>query len=322
MHKFPAKGQGKGQGPRPIQHEKYRTVLDELLPLLARKIDKMGGVMRIADLALHREVKLLLAQVPPRCPKTLPLIFVQWSNFFVNMADGLIGTALGYETGMINADGTLNQLYHSNFSMLNEVVDEQEIIEVREAKPMDLMDAADQLWQCALNLDNDAEFKAAYKVLEAARKNVRAAEGMATPSKSLQQNPNVQNPPRSGRHPRDGGPVIGEDERQTKKMQILHRIVELLERSPGQNKNMCLILMDPTIRELKRGVVSRFLQFLQEFPKLFRIVQVEGIPQYDITLLDNTVPDLRKPHSAAPGKAAPIEIPSNLESLARKPHWR
>jgi len=236
MHKFPMKGQGKGQGPRPIEHEKYRTILDQLLPLLAAKIDKAGGVMRVADLAVHRDVKLLLSKVPPRCPKTLPLIFVQWSNFFVNMPDGLVGTSMGYDTGMIQSDGKLNPLYHSNFSLLTDPLDEQEVIEVQEAKPLDLMDAADQLWQCALNLDNDAEFKAAYKVLEAARKNVRAAEGMATPSKLLQKNPNVQNPPRSGRHPRDGGVVIGEAERQTKKMQILHRIIELLERSPGQTR--------------------------------------------------------------------------------------
>jgi len=83
---------------------------------------------------------------------------------------------------------------------------------------------------------------------------------------------------------------------------------------------MCLILSDPTIRELKRGVVSRFLAFLQEFPKLFRIVQVEGIPQYDITMIDTNVPDLRSPMMNN-AKCAPVEIPSVLEHMVKRPHW-
>ena len=45
--------------------------------------------MRVADLAGHKDVKTYLSQVPPRCPKTLPLILSQWTDFFVNMADGL-----------------------------------------------------------------------------------------------------------------------------------------------------------------------------------------------------------------------------------------
>jgi len=288
MHKFPVKGKKgilKGGGPKPIEHEKYRAVLDQLLPLLARRIDASGGVMRVADLAGHKDVKTYLSQVPPRCPKTLPLILSQWTDFFVNMSDGLVGTALGYDTGMIKEDGTLNPLYESNFAPEGDLIDveEPEVVQLSEAKPMDLTEAADIVWQASLNLVNDAELKAAFKLLENARKALKEAPKP------------VQNPPRSGKKPgkKPAALNIGESERAHRKMRILYRIVEILERSPGQTKNMCLILSDPTIRELKKGVVSKFLSFLQEFPKMMKITQVEGIPQYSVTLLDNHVPDLK-----------------------------
>merc|ERR1712112_773363 len=162
-------------------------------------------------------------------------------------------------------------------------VEEPEVVQLSEAKPMDLTEAADIVWQASLNLVNDAELKAAFKLLENARKALKEAPKP------------VQNPPRSGKKPgkKPAALNIGESERAHRKMRILYRIVEILERSPGQTKNMCLILSDPTIRELKKGVVSKFLAFLQEFPKMMKITQVEGIPQYSVTLLDNHVPDLK-----------------------------
>jgi len=73
---------------------------------------------------------------------------------------------------------------------------------------------------------------------------------------------------------------------------------------------MCLLVSDPTIRELKKGAVSKFLSFLQEFPRMLKIVQVEGIPQYNVTLLDSTIPDLRE---AARQACAPAETPAESE---------
>jgi len=302
-------GKLKGGGPKPIEHEKNRAVLDKLLPLLASKIDASGGVMRVSDLAFQRDIKFLLYQIPPRCPKSLPLIFAQWTDFFITMADGLVGTAMGYDTGMIEEDGSLSPLYQSNFTIHADPVEEPIIQIVREAKPMDLTDAADLLWRSTLNLGNDADFKAAFKAIETARKHVRSNEGLLPPSKQVQQNTNTVPAPRKKAN--YAGPLnIGDCERATRRQHILRRIVDILSQSPNQTKNMCLLVSDPTIRELKKGAVSKFLSFLQEFPRMLKIVQVEGIPQYNVTLLDSTIPDLRE---AARQACAPAETPAESE---------
>jgi len=84
-----------------------------------------------------------------------------------------------------------------------------------------------------------------------------------------------------------------EQERVTRKEKILHRIVEILIRCPNHTKNMCLLVSDQTIKELKKGAISKFLPFLQEFPTMFRIINIEGTPQYNVSLLDRHVPILK-----------------------------
>lgn len=312
MHKFPVKGsKGKGKGikgggPKPIDHEKNRSILDQLLPLIAAKIDENGGVMRVSDLANMKDVKELITQVPARCPKALPLILTQWTDFFVNMPDGLVGTAMGYDTGMIREDGSLDPAFASTFAETAMPYEGAPLV-VKEAKPLDLTEAADNLWKCALNLDNDADLKAAYKAIETARKHVRGEDGIAPlhhPNGVPWSGLPPPNPKKAKARAAKGivvpaGPInLSDTERCTRQEKILHRIVEILTKCPNQTKNMCLLVSDPSIRELKRGAVSKFLAFLQEFPKMFRIVNVEGTPQYNITLLDRHVPII-KPHGQA-----------------------
>jgi len=86
---------------------------------------------------------------------------------------------------------------------------------------------------------------------------------------------------------------LTEQERVLRKEKILYRIVEILQRCPNQTKNMCLLVSDPSIKELKKGAISKFLAFLQEFPTMFRIVNVEGTPQYNVTLMDRHVPIIK-----------------------------
>lgn len=312
MHKFPTKGKGKGiksGGPKPIEHEKNRAVLDQLLPLVAGKIDENGGVMRVSDLANMKDIKELISQVPARCPKALPLILTQWTDFFVNMPDGLVGTAMGYDTGMIREDGTLDPAFASTFAETAAPYEGGVTPVIKEAKPLDLTEAADNLWKCALNLEDksEAELKAAYKAIEAARKHVRGEDGIAPlhhPNGVPWSGLPPPNPKKAKARAKGMGIPVGpinltDQERCTRKEKILHRIVEILTRCPNQTKNMCLLVSDPSIRELKRGAVSKFLSFLQEFPKMFRIVNVEGTPQYNITLLDRHVPII-KPHGTVP----------------------
>eukprot|EP00397_Hematodinium_sp_SG-2012_P029787 GEMP01031498.1.p1 GENE.GEMP01031498.1~~GEMP01031498.1.p1 ORF type:complete len:316 (+),score=86.48 GEMP01031498.1:52-999(+) len=298
MHNFPVKGKGKG-GPKPIDHDKNRAVLDQLLPLVASKIDENGGVMRISDIATLQDVKALISQVPARCPKALPLILTQWTDFFVNMPNGLVGTAMGYDTGMIREDGSLDPAFASTFA--ETAAPFEDLSKIKEKKPVDLTTAADDLWRCALNLDNDAELKAAYKAVEQARQHVRGEDGIAPPmhpngapwSGQPQQNSKKGGPANQKKGGSIGGINLSDQERCTRKEKILHRCVEILTRCPNQTKQMCLLVSDPSIRELKKGAISKFLTFLQDFPKMFKIVNVEGTPQYNITLLDRQVPFIK-----------------------------
>lgn len=300
--------------------EKNRKILDELLPLISKKIDDQAGVMRVPDLASDLEVKKLLDQIPGRLPRTLTLLLPQWGDFFVSLSNNLVGTALGYDTGMIREDGTVEPAYLSTFVDSNgDPLDEAVPFNPNKVlKVIDLVADADRLWKCALDLDNDADLKTAFKICDASRRHIRGEDTIAPPEypggvpwsglpppnpKKLKgllkgKGKGAKGLFKAGLLQIPTGPInLSEQERVLRKEKILYRIVEILSRCPNQTKNMCLLVSDPSIKELKKGAISKFLAFLQEFPTMFRIINIEGTPQYNITLMDRHVPII-KPNGA------------------------
>jgi len=294
----------------PHEQEKNKHVMDQLLPLVSRKIDDNGGVARVHDLAEDRQIRVLIQQIPFKLPRSLNLILTQFKEFFVSMPNGLVGTALGFDTGMIKEDGTLEPCYASVFvdNTGNPVGATNPYMSNRVLKVVDLTEKADRLWKCALDLDNDNDLKLAYKGVEEARKHIRGENAVApkqwvdgaVPWSGLP----PPNPKKVKVRKKKKGPKVAvaavpvnlkltEQERVLRKEKILYRIVEILQRCPNQTKNMCLLVSDPSIKELKKGAISKFLAFLQEFPTMFRIVNVEGTPQYNVTLMDRHVPIIK-----------------------------
>jgi len=317
---FPAAGKGQA-GPRknPYQPTRYhasaaeteknRQVMDLLLPLVSHKIDACGGVKRVADLTGDPEVKALLEQIPVRLPRSLSLILTQWGDFFINLPYGLVGNSTAYETGMIRSDGSLEPAYASAF--LDEKGDPRDIANPYNVNKkytiVDLTKDADRLWKCSVNLENDTDLKLAFKLCEETRRHIRGEDGIAPeefPGGIPWSGAAAPNPKKlrmlkaKGKGPGIYMPVsapcnLAEEDRTQRKEKILHRIVEILKRSPNKTKNMCLLASDTTIRELKKGAISKFVAFLQEFPTMFRIINIEGTPQYNVILLDGHVPILK-----------------------------
>lgn len=260
----------------PQETEKNRQVLDVLLPMIAGKIDENGGVHRITDLCEMKEVKEQIAQIPVSFPKALPKILQQWPNFFVTMQNGLIGTSMGYDTGMIRPDGNLDPAYESMFKAkvgqppktLETFLKEEAINNPKIEERLDLNEAADELWRACLNLEDDAGLYGAYQKMTTARSQAKRELGMEG---------------------NQGGKVIEKDQRRRR---VLQRVIEMLVIAPDRSLNLSIIVQDPQVQELKKGAVSRFLAFLKEYAENFEVIAVENGTQYKVTLIN---PSLRSP---------------------------
>lgn len=95
----------------------YEGVTHKLLPMVSSKIDANGGVMAVWQLEQDTEIEGLVEQLPIQGPhpKELDTVLAQWTDFFVALPNKLVGTTMGYETGMIRADHTLEPSYASLF---------------------------------------------------------------------------------------------------------------------------------------------------------------------------------------------------------------
>jgi len=303
---FGGKGLASGSGlpyhkdkpANPVDAEKNRQILDALLPCVSAKIDENGGVMRVADLCDLKEVKDHIAKIPNNFPKTLPKILSLWSDFFVNMSDGLVGTSMGYDTGMIRQDGTLDPSFESLFATAHGKTVHEEHSNVVDSVPkphkkVDLAEAADQLWRAALNLENDTDLYKSFEKVQIAQAQERGETPLIQPQ--LEQ----KKPKKEVKMEIDDGTAddtsnmnLQDAERINRRKQILHRIFEKLRVAPGKQLFLCAIVQDPLIRDLKKGAVSKFLHWLQEFPNNFDVMQIDGGSQYRITLLSEQMPRL------------------------------
>lgn len=83
-----------------------------------------------------------------------------------------------------------------------------------------------------------------------------------------------------------------DSDRLQRRKQILQRCFEKLKVAPDKSLFLCMLVQDSTIRELKKGAVSKFLHWISEFPNNFSVVPVDGGSQYKVTLLSEVMPRL------------------------------
>jgi len=284
----------------PQETEKNKQILDTLLPCVAGAIDECGGVMKISDICELKEVKEQIAQIPNGFPKALPKILSQWADFFVSMPNGLVGTAMGYDTGMIREDGTLDPAFESTFTASAKPVPEQKTTTdvLKPGKKIDLSEAADELWRACINLEDDAGLYGAFQKVQASRAQIRGDSGLnisLDPSKIAQSLVGT-----AVDADFDKTVKLSESDILHRRQQILARCFEILKMAPGKSLMLSVLVGDTAIRELKKGAVSKFLHWMQEFPANFAVTPEADGSQYKVTLISDVMPPLTKPTSKKP----------------------
>lgn len=320
MYKGAPKGNG-GKGmvaaapqrtPTPEEIEKNQIILDALLPSVAAKIDGNGGVLSVKDLCEMQDIKDQIAQIPHCFPRSLPTILSQWTDFFVMMSYGLVGTAIGYDTGLIQADGTLDPAFESTFLPLGKHNYKNTFVEPTMgqqapkrarvesfSQPIDLAEAAAELMRLCYILEDDASCEAAFQRVQIARKQKRGES--ITPGKKKSKSANSNAPIFNPDVP---GEVLDFNHltREQKCIEILNRVFEKLKNSPNQTLMLNMVTQDDAIRELKKSAVMSFVNWFKTFPENFLIENVDGTTEFQITLLSDVMPARPAPQSTGKGK--------------------
>lgn len=285
MYKGGKKGGYKNTEKNDNNESKNRELLDKLLPLVSGKIDEHGGVLQIHKIANAPEVKELLEQIPAGYPKNLNKILQSWTDFFVNMPNGLIGTAMGYDTGMIRPDGTLDPAFSSSFKdggsggKGNVAPKKAPVQNPGRQRPNDtnLQSAADNLWRACLDLDDESGFYSAFSQANICRMNLK---GSHFPYSTAPMNQQIQ----QGKKTKE--PInFTVEEREQRRQEILETVIDRL--SNAENNTMALnkLAQDPKIAPMKKGAISKFMAWIQEFPHLFTTAPIPDSPQFSITLI-------------------------------------
>jgi len=315
MYKGASKGYSKGtdmglggkaapsqRTPTPEEIEKNQIILDALLPSVAAKIDGNGGVLSVKDLCEMQDIKDQIAQIPHCFPRSLPTILSQWTDFFVMMSYGLVGTAIGYDTGLIQADGTLDPAFESTFLPLGkrnykEYVEPTMMQAPKRARvesfsqPIDLAEATAELTRLCYILEDDASCETAFQRVQIARKQKRGER--ITPKKKSKSAANNNPIP----NPHVPGEVYNFSHltREQKCIEILNRVFEKLKSSPNNTQMLNAITQDDAIRELKKQAVMSFVNWFKSFPENFLIENVAGTTEFQITLLSDVMPSQPAP---------------------------
>lgn len=340
-------GKGKGKSGRnpalrdPAKIAKNQEVMDLLLPHVAGKVDESNGVMKIADIAAMSDVIEMMKEIPQGFSKQLNAILARYTDFFVNLPNGLVGTAKGYETGLIKKDGTLDPSYAAKMAPSAPVKRTMSTaIGAKVAGPKaplggtakkTLTDAVNQMWTAGMNLDDDTAMYLAFSNLQSVRSELKKNRGQpagavtGAPIGSGTKKPvtvakagavvAAPSVPAVGKGSGKGAPAVNAvrpvistpaatndidgnfnlsaEERQMRKQAIMDRAVQKLQAKSDGTLLLTQIVADEVIKENRKGTISKFLTFFQEFPTVFAIEHVAGTPQHRITLIgtaDTTVP--------------------------------
>lgn len=243
------------------------------------------------------------------------------------MDNGLVGTAMGYDTGMIQNDGTLNPSFAARFNTPRPTQDvkktPQKPIPAIAANPaqktqqaapkisgLSLNDAVSELWTACLNTDDDIPMYQAFAKVQTARLAQRGGLPMTTST-------TISAPPAAGSKrslsavAKEKPPKLTKEEAEPQRQQLFETVVSILKAEPSQSSFLCKLANDNTVKTLKTGAVFQFKKWLDLFPTVFYIAPVqEGSPQYTVNLLDNGV--------AAVGMDATMDAPGKRNEFGKR----
>jgi len=265
-----------------------------------------------------QKVEDVVKRIPLGFPTKLQEILAPWTDFFVPMLNGLVGTAMGYETGMIRENGTLDPAFASTFTTVEEVKKEEGLPAPSSNKPLlektadellaqiepivkpdapivtpgnekvELNAAAHELWQSSLDPDDEntlfkcfrrvQQIRAAIKGEPINPGNVPGITGSGTKLCKLKTEPETTTA--------SCALNLSNNERESRRMEILQRVLDKLRRAPDHTLLLNVIMMDRQIRDLKKGAVSKMLHWLDEFKSTFKCTPIDGTPKFLVRLLD------------------------------------
>jgi len=191
--------------------------------------------------------------------------------------------------------------------IVQQLSEPQELKDLLNYKPIDLSDAADDLWRAALNLEDDNGLYSAFQNVQIARSQVRGETNMLdgisnVNSKKLSK---AEKKKKAGSAPSSQMALVKEEEEEDKVMmsllertarreRILKRCIDKLMGTPQQSLMLSALVQDPVIQELKKGAINKFLAWLKEYPDNFHVTPIDGSTMYRVTLLSAEVPDKHK----------------------------
>jgi len=120
--------------------------------------------------------------------------------------------------------------------------------------------------------------------------------------------PNMKGGKFAGGNGVSGAIHLSDHVRRQRREEILGHVIDILQNSPTMSAQLSNLVSNDRIRDAKKGVISKFKGWLEEYPSLFGIERVGDTPQYNVTLIGD--PD-------APGIKVPIKNPE-----AKKPAKR
>jgi len=103
----PAKKKAKGMTPEQ-REATFKTQAMKVAPTICEAIDKRGGFCSLGDIALEPKVVAALKGMPDGFKKTAKAVIDKFPDFFSFFKGGRVATAKGYEKGLVNPDGTVN----------------------------------------------------------------------------------------------------------------------------------------------------------------------------------------------------------------------
>lgn len=101
----------------PTQEEKkaqYYEICSQVVPTISEAIDRNGGFCSLAEVVKDPAVMAAMETIPAGFSKKIKSVTDLFPDFISYFDGGRVATAKGYEDGLVNADGTINNVKKAN----------------------------------------------------------------------------------------------------------------------------------------------------------------------------------------------------------------
>jgi len=290
--------------PGPPDVDSWQAI-QELLPLVSGIIDENKGVLNSACIGQHNGVRALLGRIKGH--KGLGKLLGEYKDYFVQFEGGYVGTAAGYDSGLIRPDGTLNmELVKANhksnknlhpgppkpknkrphmMALAPAVAPSQSVAESYSGgsseTQLTLMQTLSEFNLMALYNPDDNGLYQLFAQIQAARHKARQENAFPeVPSMKPLKGQKTKLMNMGGLTPA---------ERDERKAQILRICIEELRKQPTRSLGVHALVQHEQVAQLKRGAIGKFVTFLQDHSDVFEVTQIPDTPQWNVVLLEQAL---------------------------------